>query len=209
MKTGQLLALSFVAAVAVAACDQLTTVQPPDGDVFDAPVEGLTTSELAASVRGDAEFGRPFSPNAGLGPIFNDVSCAACHSGDGRGQLRNALHRIGDASNPHPARLARVDGAGRGIHPRRVVRVDVRAVLREQPGGGTISNMSWDHVAAGMAGEHGGTGVLRLAARWGRGTADLVLGRDGHDLVERLQRADLVVGPHDRDQGHRRGVPRD
>jgi CxxC motif-containing protein (DUF1111 family) len=99
MRTGQLLAISLVACVAVAACDQLTTVQPPDGDVFDAPVEGLTTSELAAFVRGDQEFGRPFSPNAGLGPIFNDVSCAACHSGDGRGQLRNALHRIGDPSN--------------------------------------------------------------------------------------------------------------
>lgn len=99
MNTGQLTALLLVAGVSMAACDQLTTVQPPDGDVFDAPVEGLTTSELAAFVRGDVEFGRPFSPNAGLGPIFNDVSCAACHSGDGRGQLRNALHRIGDASN--------------------------------------------------------------------------------------------------------------
>jgi CxxC motif-containing protein (DUF1111 family) len=99
MKTGQLLALLLAGGVAFSACDQLTTVQPPDGDVFDAPVEGLTTGELAAFVRGDEEFGRPFSPNAGLGPIFNDVSCAACHSGDGRGQLRNALHRIGDASN--------------------------------------------------------------------------------------------------------------
>src|SRR5918994_522254 len=28
------------------------------------------------------------------------------------------------------------------------------AVMREQPGGGTILNMSWDHVAAGMAGEN-------------------------------------------------------
>src|SRR5918994_3338926 len=27
------------------------------------------------------------------------------------------------------------------------------AVMREQPGGGTILNMSWDHVTAGMAGE--------------------------------------------------------
>lgn len=99
MKTGQLLALLLAGGVAFSACDQLTTVQPPDGDVFDAPVEGLTTGELAAFVRGDVEFGRPFSPNAGLGPIFNDVSCASCHSGDGRGQLRNALHRIGDASN--------------------------------------------------------------------------------------------------------------
>ena len=78
-----------------AGCDQLTTVAPPDGDVFDAPLEGLTPSELSAFARGDAEFERQFAPNTGLGPIFNDVSCATCHSGDGRGQLRNALFRIG------------------------------------------------------------------------------------------------------------------
>lgn len=88
-----------VIAAALVACDQLTTVKPPDGDVFDAPLEGLSPAELAAFARGDAEFARPFSPNTGLGPIFNDVSCAACHSGDGRGQLRNALFRIGDESN--------------------------------------------------------------------------------------------------------------
>src|SRR5688572_15688327 len=28
------------------------------------------------------------------------------------------------------------------------------AIMREQPGGGTILNMSWDHVTAGMAGEN-------------------------------------------------------
>ena len=91
--------LPLVLLAALAACDQLTTVAPADGDVFDAPVEGLTQSELAAFARGDAEFGRQFAPNSGLGPIFNDVSCATCHSGDGRGQLRNALQRIGSASD--------------------------------------------------------------------------------------------------------------
>src|SRR5688572_30128778 len=88
-------ALLFCGAVAVAACDQLTTVAPPDGDLFDAPVEGLTDEEMAAFARGDEEFGRQFAPNTGLGPIFNDVSCATCHSGDGRGRPRNALIRIG------------------------------------------------------------------------------------------------------------------
>jgi CxxC motif-containing protein (DUF1111 family) len=89
------LALLLTGAVAVVACDQLTTTAPPDGDIFDGPVEGLSAFELAAFARGDAEFERRFSPNTGLGPIFNDVSCASCHSGDGRGQLRNALLRIG------------------------------------------------------------------------------------------------------------------
>lgn len=89
----------FGAAIGAAACDQLTTVAPSDGDLFDAPVEGLTQAELAAFARGDAEFGRQFAPNTGLGPIFNDVSCATCHSGDGRGQLRNALFRIGSEAD--------------------------------------------------------------------------------------------------------------
>ena len=97
-------ALLLVSTVAFVACDQLTTVAPPDGDVFDAPLEGLTTAELAAFARGDAEFERRFAPNTGLGPIFNDASCATCHSGDGRGVLRNALIRIGSpADNFHSA----------------------------------------------------------------------------------------------------------
>ncbi|MGH7679914.1 MAG: di-heme oxidoredictase family protein [Gemmatimonadaceae bacterium] len=94
-RASNLVALLLAGSVAIAACDQLTTVAPPDGDVFDAPVEGLTDAEMAAFARGDAEFERQFAPNTGLGPIFNDVSCATCHSGDGRGRPRNALIRIG------------------------------------------------------------------------------------------------------------------
>jgi CxxC motif-containing protein (DUF1111 family) len=81
------------------ACDDLLTSAPDDGDVLDAPLEELTAVELAAFLRGDAEFGRSFMAADGLGPIFNDVSCAACHSGDGRGHLRNILFRIGEPSN--------------------------------------------------------------------------------------------------------------
>src|SRR5688572_26861678 len=94
-----MLGIALLTLTAALACDQLTTVAPPDGDVFDAPIDGLSDAEMAAFARGDAEFERQFSPNTGLGPIFNDVSCATCHSGDGRGQLRNSLHRIGDPSN--------------------------------------------------------------------------------------------------------------
>jgi CxxC motif-containing protein (DUF1111 family) len=82
-----------------AACSDLLTSAPDAGDVFDGPIDGLSGAELAAFTRGDAEFGRRFAPNTGLGPIFNDVSCAACHSGDGRGRPGNALTRIGDPGN--------------------------------------------------------------------------------------------------------------
>ncbi|MGQ0767166.1 MAG: di-heme oxidoredictase family protein [Gemmatimonadota bacterium] len=86
--------LALIALFAAACGDALTTVTP-DSDLFDAPIEGLTAAELAAFIRGDEEFGRRFSPASGLGPIFNNVSCASCHSGDGRGILSNSLQRIG------------------------------------------------------------------------------------------------------------------
>lgn len=107
----------------ITACDQLTTVAPPDGDVFDAPIAGLSDAEMAAFARGDAEFERQFAPNTGLGPIFNDVSCATCHSGDGRGQMRNALQRIGEPSNGFLAAVGGPqiqDRAIAGAHPERV-----------------------------------------------------------------------------------------
>lgn len=82
-----------------AACGELLTQAPVEGDVFDAPVPGLTPAELRAFARGDVEFGRRFAPATGLGPIFNNASCASCHSGDGRGRLEHSLKRIGVPDN--------------------------------------------------------------------------------------------------------------
>lgn len=89
-----------VAATALSlACSDLLTSAPSDADLFDAPLEGLTVDEQAAFVRGDTEFGRRFSAASGLGPVFNNVSCASCHSGDGRGRLENSLRRIGSEAD--------------------------------------------------------------------------------------------------------------
>ena len=93
------LSVLLLSLVLIVACSQLATEAPPDGDIFDGPIDGLTPAELAAFARGDAEFGRRFAPNTGLGPIFNNASCASCHSGDGRGVLDNALQRIGSADD--------------------------------------------------------------------------------------------------------------
>jgi len=95
MRHSYLLALTLTIGVGALACAELFTEPAFDGDVFDAPVPGLTAAEMAAFTRGDAEFGRNFAPSSGLGPIFNNVSCISCHSGDGRGRLENALQRIG------------------------------------------------------------------------------------------------------------------
>jgi hypothetical protein len=103
-RVAEFIVRSFVGAaiastMALAGCSDLFTVSPDPGDVFDGPMDGLTQAELAAFIRGDEEFGRRFAPATGLGPIFNDVSCAACHSGDGRGRPGNALTRIGSPDN--------------------------------------------------------------------------------------------------------------
>lgn len=81
-------------------CDSLVTEAPSDADLFDAPIDGLSREELAAFVEGDEQFGRAFLIEEGLGPIFNNVSCAACHSGDGRGRRENSLTRISVGLDP-------------------------------------------------------------------------------------------------------------
>ncbi len=75
-------------------CDALMTAAPDPTDLMDGPLPGLTTEELAAFVRGDEAFGRAFTAGEGLGPIFNNVSCAACHSGDGRGRPETGFFRF-------------------------------------------------------------------------------------------------------------------
>jgi len=47
---------------------------------FGDPLPGLTTDQLAAFAAGKAEFQNVETVESGLGPIFNNVSCVACHS---------------------------------------------------------------------------------------------------------------------------------
>ncbi|MCC6290126.1 MAG: c-type cytochrome [Chitinophagaceae bacterium] len=63
---------------------------------------------------GDVQFNATFvsapAPiNPGLGPIFNNVGCASCHIGDGRGKVP----RAGETS---VLMLFRISTAGQGIH---------------------------------------------------------------------------------------------
>ncbi|HEU0298572.1 MAG TPA: di-heme oxidoredictase family protein [Longimicrobium sp.] len=124
----------MLAALAATACDALTTAAPEPGDVFDGPLPGLTPAELAAFARGDAAFERGFSISEGLGPIFNNVSCASCHSADGRGRTENALVRfsIGEDLVPHLGGPQLQDKAIPGAEPERLP-PGVHASLRLPP----------------------------------------------------------------------------
>src|SRR5262245_25619713 len=91
-----------VALAALWGCGTLMTTAPDPGDLMDGPLDSLTPQERAAFSAGDAQFEKQFSIAEGLGPIFNDVACASCHSGDGRGRLENVLTRF--SLNGDPAR---------------------------------------------------------------------------------------------------------
>ena len=75
-------------------CGKLLTTEPAKGERFDQPVPGLDNGELGDFQDGQVQFRRAFSIGEGLGPIFNNASCASCHSGDGRGRPENVLVRF-------------------------------------------------------------------------------------------------------------------
>ena len=82
-------------ALAFAGCDILTPSGPPEEELLDGTIEGLTPSQVRQHVAGDEEFARRFSVAAGLGPIFVATSCEQCHAGDGKGHPAFNLFRYG------------------------------------------------------------------------------------------------------------------
>jgi len=69
-------------------------------EVGGLPLPNLSETQLADFFAGQAEFVREFSAETGLGPIFNDVSCAACHTDGGLGGgSRITVTRFGRLTN--------------------------------------------------------------------------------------------------------------
>jgi CxxC motif-containing protein (DUF1111 family) len=71
--------------------------EPPAPVELDDPLPGLTPVELARFEEGEAIFEGTFTPEQGLGPLFNAEGCAACHNDPvdgGNGAVRE-LHASG------------------------------------------------------------------------------------------------------------------
>jgi CxxC motif-containing protein (DUF1111 family) len=109
-----------------------TTVFDATADAFSLAAPNLQALSLARHETGDAEFEIEFVPtpavaNAGLGPVFDNVSCEACHEGDGRGRppasgeaFNSLLFRASVAGGgPHSGPLA-VPGFGTQLQLRAV-----------------------------------------------------------------------------------------
>lgn len=66
--------LLVAATAACGAADPVATASPGD------PLPGLATNEIARFRAGQALFNKVFSPEEGLGPLFNGDQCSACHT---------------------------------------------------------------------------------------------------------------------------------
>jgi CxxC motif-containing protein (DUF1111 family) len=70
---------------------------------FGDPLPGLSKEQMEAFEEGSADFQEVETVEDGLGPVFNDVSCAACHSeptvgGGGSARLETRFGRLTDGS---------------------------------------------------------------------------------------------------------------
>src|SRR5262249_34326303 len=63
-----------------------TTVFDTGPGAFGHAAPNLDADALARHEAGDEACGRVFVASTGLGPLFNNTACEACHVGDGRGQ---------------------------------------------------------------------------------------------------------------------------
>jgi CxxC motif-containing protein (DUF1111 family) len=77
-----------------------------------APLAGLTAAELADFHDGRDEFVAVETPEGGLGPIFNNSSCVACHSAGGvGGASTQTVTRFGRLTQGQFDDLARLGGS--------------------------------------------------------------------------------------------------
>ncbi|MCK6508670.1 thiol oxidoreductase [Myxococcota bacterium] len=101
----RLLCLWSVWMVCGSGCGVLFTEEPRRETVLDGPIEGLSHAQLQTFKAGDEEFARVFTPATGLGPIFVEASCIACHTADGKGHPSTNLTRFGVGDPTDAARF--------------------------------------------------------------------------------------------------------
>jgi CxxC motif-containing protein (DUF1111 family) len=89
----------IITAAFIMACEKVLPPAPPQNEILEGPLEGLTAAEQAQFLRGDVAFGQVFTTETGLGPLFVSTSCISCHAGDGKGHPSTTLVRFGQSDN--------------------------------------------------------------------------------------------------------------
>ncbi len=134
------------------------------GSAFSDPAPGLSETELRRHQDGDALFSATFvtSPSPvqpGLGPLFNDVSCTACHVRDGRG-------RPPEGGEPMLGMLIRVSGPGTDAHggPAPVAGFGIQIQTRGVAGQAPEATLDIAYRDSSIALGGGGSATLRIPA---------------------------------------------
>ncbi|MBX7245837.1 MAG: hypothetical protein K1X53_10080 [Candidatus Sumerlaeaceae bacterium] len=92
--------------------DPVLASSPAVSTQFGDPLPGLTPDQLIAFNVGKAEFNTVKTKSIGLGPIFNNNSCVACHSGPASGGSSTiVVTRFGLVSNGQFDPLAELGGS--------------------------------------------------------------------------------------------------
>ncbi|MDA1028772.1 MAG: hypothetical protein O3B41_06950 [Bacteroidetes bacterium] len=82
----------------MSSCEILEPLAPPDDEVLDGQLGGLTPAQQTQFLKGDQAFSEVFTSTNGLGPLFVTNSCVSCHAGDGKGTpfttLRDGPQRL-------------------------------------------------------------------------------------------------------------------
>lgn len=100
MKKTRIVSVITLIITGIVACQKILPKAPPDNELLDGPVEGLSYEENRRFLAGDIAFNDEiFTSQTGLGSIFVATSCGSCHAGDGKGHPFTTLTRFGQVDS--------------------------------------------------------------------------------------------------------------
>lgn len=100
MKKFKIIVAIILVITCVVACEKILPGTPPDDELLDGPVEGLSFEQNRQFLAGDVAFNdEVFTSQNGLGSIFVATSCGSCHAGDGKGHPFTTLTRFGQTDS--------------------------------------------------------------------------------------------------------------
>lgn len=99
MKKSQVLFCFITIIATIVACEKMLPPAPKDEEILAGSIPGLSPQQEKEHLVGDAAFGKIFTVDQGLGPVFVQSSCSNCHIGNGKGHSTTVLTRFGKVEN--------------------------------------------------------------------------------------------------------------
>src|ERR1044071_8789954 len=81
MKSKVIIIVLLIGITSMLSCRKILPSAPKDEEILAGTIPGLTRNQSAEHLAGDQAFGRIFTKEDGLGPLFIQTSCSNCHVG--------------------------------------------------------------------------------------------------------------------------------